>query len=71
MLLNGGHNLSDASSLLIGEAKILDNGDGLSREARGECLDLFVRWLLGQTREVEVGFSLHFPRLEVSPSVEL
>ena len=71
VLLNGRHNLSDASSLLIGEAEILDNGDGLLREAQGECLDLFVRRFLGQAREVEVGFPLRFPHLEVSPPLEL
>ena len=38
----------DASSLLIGEAEILDKGDGLSREAQSECLDLFARRFLGQ-----------------------
>ena len=71
MLLNGSHDLSNASSLLIGEAKILDNSNGLSREAQGECLNLFVHRFIDQAREVEVGFPLRFPCLEVSHSVKL
>ena len=71
MLLNGCHNLPNIASLLISEAEILNDSDSLSGETQYKWLDLFSSLFLGQIRKVEVGFPLGFPRLEVSPSVEL